>query len=597
MNGGYSLLIRFFIALFSTILIVYLSAANVNATDTESYLFKLETDDATIFTELVANGDTVSRISTASRTTYQYQQFESESLANIAMGIRSQNYNSRDGYKHFYSITPSIIEELLVVDYGVASEHLSLSEQINLLIQQGYVRTDRYPAEENFILTDDLYVSGNIVLEYEDDTLFNRVEIDYIGDRIFIMTSILEPSLEYYGFQTIDDFIQYAENHRQHVNSEGYSYNYYVEDEFLGETTEIRFYLLSPQSFFMELYDLNEADYYTRYPNGVDAVEERVNDYISRGYEVIRHTNNSPEFERGSFIDFERLYNDAAESVIEENHTDIVDDIIEVPEEELDEEVDEEIEDELEEGIIEEESEEQEIIDEDTESDEVEETEEKTEEESEEQENITEELEDAPDEEIIEEEIPNEFGDSVSLEQYSSYGNVAVYQGSDTKVNIVHQDGVISHIYMEHTEAPFDVEFRLEEEYNRYQLMDKVPGYNSRVTRTENTIYSQIGIDYNVFSLPESYVSVAEELLPIYMSYRLSNVHQTLKDEGYNYQPNEVNEESTRVILEHAHQGQIALEFENGNLISMDEDDEDKRINDVIDEYVSLGYVIISVDK
>ena len=589
MNGGYSLLIRFFIALFSSVLIVLLFATHVKATDAESYLFKLETEDATIFTELVANGDTVSRMSTASRTTYQYQQFESESLANIAMGVRSQNYNSRDGYKHFYSITPSIIEELLVVDFGVTSEHLSLTEQINTLIQQGFTRTDRYPAEENFILTDDLYVSGNIVLEYEDDTLFNRVEIDYIGERIFIMTSLLEPSLEYYGFETVDDFIQYAENHRQRVNSEGYAYNYYVEDEFLGETTEVRFYLLSPQTFFMNLYNLDEAEYYTRYPNGVDAVEERVNNYISRGYEVIRHTNNSPEFDRNSSIDFEQLYNDASEIALEENYPDIVDDIIEAPEEELDEE----IEDELEEEIIEEESEEQEIINEDIEPDEVEETEE----ESEEQEDITEELDDAPDEEIIEEEIPNEFGDSVSLHQYSSYGNVAVYQDSDAKINIIHQDGIISHLYMAYTETPFDVAFRLEEEYNLYQLMYNISGYNSSVSSNEDTIYYQVGIDYTAFSLPESYIPIAEELLPIYMSYRLSNVHQTLIEDGYRYHPNEVSSESTQVILEHAHHGQIELKFEAGLLNSVDEDSEDRRMNDVIDEYVGLGYVIISVDK
>src|SRR5699024_8651756 len=129
---------------------------------------------------------------------------------------------------------------------------------------------------------------------------------------------LLEPSLEYYGFETVDDFIQYAENHRQRVNSEGYAYNYYVEDEFLGETTEVRFYLLSPQTFFMNLYNRDEAEYYTRYPNGVDAVEERVNNYISRGYEVIRHTNNSPEFDRNSSIDFEQLYNDASEIALEE---------------------------------------------------------------------------------------------------------------------------------------------------------------------------------------------------------------------------------------------------------------------------------------
>lgn len=564
MNGGHSLLIRIVLAAISAIMLILLFSTETKATETSSQLFKLETEEATVFTEIISLGDVVQRISTASRTSYAYNEFDSEKLANLAMGIRSQNYNSTVGYKHFYSITPNDIEELLVVDYVLARETVSTAEKIRELYTIGYVETDRYPAEEHFILEDDLYVSGNIVLEYKDDLLFNRVELDYIGERIFIMTSMLEPTLEYYGLESVDTFIENASAHKQRVNGEGYTYTYFVDGAFLGESIEVKFYLMEPQSYFMEVHELSETEYYNRYPGGVDAVKERVNDYLSRGYEVVRHVNNSPDFDPVGEIDYAQLYEDA---VLELEDVEEIDDNVAEDEDAVNEEtevvqLDEGTEETEPEGLL--------IEEDDIEQDKAADT------------------------------IPESFGAIPGLETYDALGSMVTYHRADEDQEVtlyfIQTEGLISHVYMNYREVPVEYERRAEMLYNTHQILSDLSGYQEHVTLESGYIAIITAINYDEFQLSESYVPFTHETLPIYKSYRLADVHQALLSEGYHYNNVEIDPDWTKVQLQHVHKETLTLSFEAGLLVDERDEKSERTIEDIINEYIIEGYIIISVD-
>lgn len=536
------------------IILTFILSPKVQAADSSSQLFKLETENATIFTELIIEGERVIRESTASRTSYAYNQFESERLANVAMGIRSQNYNSRDGYSHFYSILPNKIEELLEIDYKTANESLLATQKIGELLNAGFIKTDRYPAEADFILEGDLYVSGNIVLEYADSTVFKRVELDYIGERIFIMTSIQEPTLEYYGFDSIDAFVNNREAHKYHVNGKGYTYSYFVDGGFLGETTEIRYYLMEPKSYFMNLYQLTEEAYYERYPQGVDSVAETVNDYLSRGFEITRHVNNSPHIDYKSDIDFAQMYEDAVANIEETER----EEEIETPDETVEEST---------------------IEDEGTVLDDLE--------------------QDETSEETIEEEqvinIP-----PPSLDVYTQFGDVATYQrtnqDSHVTLKFVHVDGVISHVLMNHNMSLINGESQLDEVRLSQQFLSEMPGYESGVVEGEGNIEVISAIDFTQFQIPESFIPLAHESLPVYMDYSLVDVHQELLATGYVYSQQEIGKDTGTIVLEHASEGRKTLFFEAGIFEEESEAESEKPINDVVLELIQQGYVIISIE-
>ena len=540
-------------------------ATQVTAEEKSNQLFILETSEATIYKELTIENGVVTHEATASRTSYQYNGYPNENLANIEMGHRSQSYNGRAGYRHYYSVLSDYVEEMLDVDYVIAGEYHADTDMINELLNQGFIKTSGTLQEDPMLVNGDLYLSGLIVLEYEDATLFNRVEIDYIGEHIFKMRSMMEPTLEYYGYNSVDEFIEVSEQHKNLVNGEGYYYTYYVDDTFLGETTEVKFFLMDVEEFFMALYGYTEAEYYERYPGGVNSVYYRVNDYLNRGYQIIHHEDLTPDDFDISDIDIEEWYGDMVEEIgyIEEES----------------EETEQNEPEELEEG------ESEEVLEELEEDSSTEDTE----------------LEDTPVSDSIEE--PLEEDNSIPFETPalpgidSESGHILTYHGNGQTLQLAHQDGTISqgHAVMSEYVDESRTQIRLEEAYQTYQFFNDVDGINTSYSFNENVLEIAIHIDYGTFTLQEHYLQHTKEHLPIYMGYRLADVHLALLAEGYSYKAkNVIGESGIVTLLNLSDSTTHQIYFENGIVIDDDEALE-QDIVEVLNDLTESDHIIIDV--
>ncbi len=538
-----------------------ISGTHVTAEEKTTQLFILETSEATIYKELTIQNGMVTHEATASRTSYQYNGYPNENLANIEIGHRSQSYNTRTGYRHYYSVLPNYVEEMLDIDYAIAGEHHSGTDVTNELLNQGFIKANGTLQEDPMLVNDDLYLSGLLVLEYDDSTLFNRVEIDYIGEHIFKMRSMMEPTLEYYGYNYVDEFIEVSEQHKNLVNDVGYYYSYYVDDTFLGETTEIKFFLMDVEEFFMALYGYNEAEYYERYPGGVNSVYHRVNDYLNRGYQITHHEDLTPDDFDISDIDIEEWYVDMEEenSYIEESE--------EIEEEESEEGESEEDLEELEEDLS------------------LEDTE----------------IDDTPLSDSLEE--PVEEDNSFPLETPSlkgidtESGHILTYNTDGQTLQFKHQDGTISHGFVITNEYVDEslAEIRLEETYQTYQFFNDVDGINTSYRLNENILETAIYIDYESFTLQEHYLQHAKEHVPIYMGYRLADVHQTLLSEGYSYAAKDVvGESGTVTLLNLADSTTLQIYFEDGTVVN-DNEDIEQDIIEVLNHLTESDYIIIDV--
>ena len=506
------------------------------AAEQSTRLFILETSEAKIYKELTIENSVVIQVSSASRTSYEYNGYPNENLANIEMSHRSQSYNSRAGYRHYYSVLSDYVEEMLDIDYRIAGEYLESDEMINQLIGEGYIESSGTLHEDPLLTNGDLYLSGLIVLEYDTPTLFNRVEIDYIGENIFKMRSMMEPTLEYYGYSSVDEYIEVSKRHQEAVNGEGYFYSYYVDGEFLGETTEVKFYQMNVDEFFMQLYGFTEAEYFERYPNGADSVYHRVNDYINRGYTVTRHDDYTPvDFDLSEYYP-EELYTDMAEEQMMEE-----DNALEVS---IDEEV-----------PIEEE-----------------------------------EIDDAD----VADKIPSETP-VPSLDV--NLGHILSYQTEEDSLQLVHQNGTVTHGFLIKRKFIDDSVLPVikEDAYRSHRFFDEVNGINTGYSVRDNVFETTVFLDYASFNLEEYYLPLASEFVPIYMNYRLADVHSHLLNEGYTFLINNtVGDSGTITLLDINESTTQEIIYLDGRVVDENED-ESEDILEFLERIESLGFIVIDI--
>lgn len=516
-------------------------ATGVKAGETSSHLFILETSDATIHKELTIKDGVVIHASTASRTSYRYNNYPNENLAHIEIGHRSQSYNSRDGYRHYYSVLPDYVEEMLEIDYVTAGEHYLSGDMIQALLNEGFIEASGTLRDNPLLLDGDLYLSGLIVLEYKDDVLFNRVEIDYIGENIFKMRSMMEPTLEYYDYTSVDEFMAASAQHQERVNSEAYKYNYYVDDEFLGETTEVKFFLMDVDEFFMTLYGLNATDYYERYPDGADSVYHRVNDYLNRGYQVTHHEDLTPEGFDISDNSTDELYEEIVEeSVHLEESSQVEEAVVNTEEAEDIDDIDEEAEDE------------------------------------------------------VVNEVPTETSGLSNID--SGGGHVLSYSAESQAIQFAHINGTISHAFVEMREHVDEgaIDLRLSEVYQMHQFFNDVAGIDTAYRLEGNSLELTIRIDYSLFTLQEHFIQQAQEYMPIYMDYRLADVHRQLISAGYNFNVTDsIGESGTITLLNMVESTIEEISFNDG--VVTDDEGTIQDIMDVINHFLEAEHIIIDI--